>query len=105
MNSGRRRAWTSAMFRKLSIALLLTSAAGNAHLLVRIGPPPVVVETPVPAPGPGYVWTPGYYSWNGQAYVWVPGVWVVAPFPGARWVPPRWVHRHGGWGFIGGRWV
>src|SRR5438034_3412584 len=29
------------------------------------------------APGPGYVWTRGYWRWTGADYVWVPGSWVV----------------------------
>jgi hypothetical protein len=92
------------MLRKLSIALLLAAAAVNARVVVHIAPPPVVVETPPPPPGPAFVWTPGYYRWDGVAYVWVPGVWVRAPRPGAHWRPPRWEHRHGGWVFVEGRW-
>ena len=92
------------MLRKLLIFLLLGAASMSARFFVRIGPPPVVVESPVPAPGPGYVWIPGYYRWDGGAYVWVPGSWVSAPWPGARWIPPRWVHQHGGWAFVGGYW-
>jgi hypothetical protein len=81
------------MFRRLAITFLLAAAAASARVVVGIAPPPVIVETPVPAPGPGYVWTPGYYRWDGRAYVWVPGGWVVAPFPAARWAPHHWVHR------------
>jgi hypothetical protein len=92
------------MFRKLSIMVLLAAAAVSARIIVPIAPPPMVVETPVPAPGPAYVWTPGYHRWDGRAYVWVPGVWVAAPWPGARWVPPHWVRRHGGWVFFEGHW-
>jgi hypothetical protein len=66
------------MLCKLWIACLLVASAANARVFVRIGPPPVVVETPIPPPGPAFVWTPGYYRWDGRAYVWVPGTWVIA---------------------------
>ena len=87
------------MFRKGLILLLLTVSAVSARVVVRLAPPVPVVETVVPAPAPGYVWTPGYYTWNGRAYVWAPGAWVVAPWQGARWEPPHWVRRGfgGGW--------
>ena len=90
--------------RKIFVCFLLAATAIEARVFVRIGPPPVVVEQPAPTPGPGYVWTPGYYRWDGHAYVWVPGAWVTAPWPGAHWVPPHWVRRHGGWVFINGYW-
>ena len=37
-----------------------------------------------PIPGPGYIWTPGYWAWNEifQEYYWVPGAWAIAPRPG-----------------------
>ena len=92
------------MFYKVIFACALAACPLGARFVVRIGPPPIVVETPGPPPAPAYVWTPGYYVWNGVAYVWVPGRWVPAPWPGARWVPPHWVHRHGGWVFIEGHW-
>lgn len=95
------------MFRSILFACLacgITVSALSARVVVAVAPPPVVVEAPPPAPGPAYVWTPGYYRWDGRAYVWVPGVWVVAPYPRAKWVPPHWVHRHDGWVFVAGHW-
>jgi hypothetical protein len=72
------------MLRKLWIGCLLAVSAADAAFYVRIAPPPIVVERPPPTPGPGYMWTPGYYTWNGAAYVWVPGAWVIAPWPEAN---------------------
>lgn len=47
--------------------------------VVVVAPAPVVIATPVavaPAcPGPGYAWTPGYWSVAGYTRVWVPGCW------------------------------
>ena len=92
------------MFRKLAILSLLAMSALYGRVVVRLAPPIPVLETPVPTPGAGYVWTPGYYAWNGQAYVWVPGTWVIAPWPGARWIPPHWARHRGGWVFVEGHW-
>jgi hypothetical protein len=50
-----------------------------------------MVEVVPPPPAPGYVWQPGYWSWNGVQYVWVPGAYVVAPFVHAVWMPGAWV--------------
>jgi len=36
----------------------------------------VRVEAQTVAPGPGYIWTPGYWRWNGATCVWVSGAWV-----------------------------
>ena len=86
------------------VAGLLPLAAFAAEVYVRIGPPRPLVERRVPAPGPGYVWTPGYHRWDGRAHVWVPGVWVMPPHRRARWAPAHWVHRRQGWFFVEGHW-
>jgi hypothetical protein len=60
---------------------------------VRIGPPPLPVYAQPICPGPGYIWTPGYWGWDDDdGYYWVPGTWVVAPV-GMLWTPGYW-----GWG-------
>jgi WXXGXW repeat (2 copies) len=62
---------------------------------VHIGPPALPVYAQPICPGPGNVWTPGYWAWNDDAgYYWVPGTWVVAPV-GLLWTP-------GYWGWLGG---
>ncbi len=82
------------------------SAAANAAVFVRVGPPRPVVERVVRRPGPRYVWVGGYYRWGGRAYVWVPGRWAVPPRPVAVWVPPHWdyVPTRGGYVFVAGFW-
>jgi hypothetical protein len=63
---------------------------------VRIGPPVLPVYAQPICPGPGYMWTPGYWAWNDEGgYYWVPGTWVMAPM-GMLWTPGYW-----GWG-VGG---
>jgi hypothetical protein len=79
------------------IALMSLSAASYAQIAVgisvRVGPPALPVYAQPICPGPGYMWTPGYWAWNDDAgYYWVPGTWVVAPV-GLLWTPGYW-----GWG-------
>ncbi|HMD19565.1 MAG TPA: hypothetical protein VKH40_04560 [Alloacidobacterium sp.] len=86
------------------LACALVSAPSFAQVVVRVAPPPVVVEHPGPPPHEGYVWTGGYHRWDGNRYVWVPGRYVVAPHPHAEWVPAHWAERHGSWVFVEGHW-
>jgi hypothetical protein len=81
----------------LSIVVVSFSAASFGQIAVgvsvRIGPPPLPVYAQPICPGPGYMWTPGYWGWNDDdGYYWVPGTWVVAPI-GMLWTPGYW-----GWG-------
>jgi WXXGXW repeat (2 copies) len=83
----------------LTISVLSLSAPSAAQIgigiSVRIGPPALPVYAQPICPGPGYLWTPGYWAWNDDGgYYWVPGTWVVAPV-GLLWTP-------GYWGFVGG---
>jgi hypothetical protein len=86
------------------VALMLTRTAGVARVVVRVGPPPPVVEALPAPPAPGYVWQPGYWAWNGVQYVWVPGRYVVAPFSGAVWIPGHWLGHGGVWEWRAGHW-
>lgn len=76
-------------------------------------PPPLPLELQPPIPGPGYIWTPGYWEWGNDGYYWVPGFWVLPPYFGALWTPGYWfwfgrvcVFHKGYWGphvgFYGG---
>lgn len=83
----------------LAVLMLSLSAASFAGVFigisVHVGPPPLPVYAQPVCPGPGYMWTPGYWAWNEPGgYYWVPGTWVVAPV-GMLWTP-------GYWGFVGG---
>jgi hypothetical protein len=98
------------MIRKGLLACMiaggLTAGVGFAkvHFYVGISPPAPIVETPPPAPAPGYVWTPGYYNWNGGSYVWTNGAWVVPPHHHHHYVAGVWVHDHHGWHRREGHW-
>lgn len=89
----------------LGASTACASAGPRGRVYVRVGPPAPLVETRVVAPGPGYVWVPGYHSWDGRAYVWRPGRWDRGPRANARWVPARWVRdRRHGWYLVEGHW-
>ena len=66
-------------------------AAGS----IDIAPPALPVYEQPPIPAPGYIFTPGYWSWGDAGYYWVPGTWVEPPSVGLLWTP-------GYWGFNGG---
>ena len=99
------------MFQKaiLPFALLLLSGvsawAQPGYAYVRIAPPPppryAVVGV---APGPGYVWTEGYWNLRGPRWVWAPGRWMRPPRYRAAWVPAYWAPRGRGYYFVRGRW-
>jgi len=84
------------------VTLACAEPAGRVY--VRVGPPAPVIERVAVAPGPGYVWVPGYYRWDGRAYLWVPGRYATPPRRHARWVPAHWVRERRGWYFVEGRW-
>src|SRR5271156_31552 len=86
-------------------ALSSSSSAQIAiGISVRIGPPALpVYEQPI-CPGPGYLWTPGYWGWtDDDGYYWVPGTWVVAPV-GMLWTPGYWGWNNGLYVWNAGYW-
>jgi hypothetical protein len=78
-------------------------AAQPQEVVVNAAPPPPQQETIVVAPGPGYVWVGGEWTWHGR-WVWAPGRWVYGPRPGAVWVGGGWVHGPHGYYHRGGHW-
>src|ERR1700755_1830091 len=64
-----------------SVIAATLSAPAFARLVevedVEVAPPPPQTEV-VPAERTGYVWSPGYWSWQENHYVWVKGRWVEA---------------------------
>jgi hypothetical protein len=84
---------------------LMAGCGGGYYAGVTVGPPAPVVETPYGvAPGPGYIWTPGYYDWSGGAWAWRRGEWRRRPHPMDRWVAPRWDRDHGRYHHHPGGW-
>ena len=79
-------------------------AQASMNIGVTIGvPPPAPVYEAVPVPRPGYVWSPGYWRWDGGRHVWSPGYWM-AERRGYHWVPDRWAHADHGWRHERGHW-
>jgi hypothetical protein len=78
-----------------AVMLMVLSAAAFAQIGVSVsfGPPALPVYEQPDCPGDGYIWTPGYWAWDGGDYYWVPGTWVEAPEVGFLWTPGYW-----GWG-------
>jgi len=76
--------------------------AVGVNIDIEIAPPRARTEV-VPPSRSGYVWTPGYWRWEGRRHVWVPGHWM-RERPGYYWVPERWVSKNGRHQFEPGRW-
>lgn len=78
--------------------------SGGAGIEVGVAPPPFRAEVAIAAPGPEFVWVPGFWDWGGQQWVWVSGVWQRPPQPRAHWVRPHYQQRRGHWVYIRGHW-
>jgi hypothetical protein len=87
--------------RSLSFAVgflfLSTAALAQVGLSVTIAPPELQIDEQTICPGDGYIWTPGYWAWDGD-YYWVPGEWIMPPEIGFLWTPGYW--GRGGEGFL-----
>ena len=88
------------------VAGLMTAgcAGGYSYGYVGMAPPPPRAEYYGYAPGPGYVWTSGYWGWTGGRYNWVPGRWQRPPRPHDRWVGGRWENTRHGYRYHDGYW-
>jgi len=92
----------------LVFAALALPSSSQAQVAVgvsiRIGPPALPVYPQPICPGPGYIWTPGYWAYGPVGYYWVPGTWVVAPAVGLLWTPGYWGWSGGFYVWHGGYW-
>ena len=77
-------------------------AGGGAY--VAYGPPAPRYGVIGVAPGPGYVWTEGFWDLRGGSWVWVGGHWMRPPRARAVWVRPEWRHEGNRWRFHDGHW-
>lgn len=87
-----------------SAALLAVAMQASADVVVVRTAPPAPRDEPVPAVRHGYVWTPGYWNWNGHRYVWVAGRYVRARH-GYYWREPARAQTDNGWRMERGRWM
>jgi len=89
--------------RRIAIALFVSMLAGSllsvplrasadvsVGVSVAVSPPPLPYYPQPFCPGPGYIWTPGYWAYDSDEYYWVPGTWVFAPRVGFLWTPGYW---------------
>ena len=94
--------------RALAVALLALGVSAASHAAVAfsvtIAPPVLPVYAQPICPGPGYIWTPGYWAWGPNGYYWVPGTWVIAPYVGALWTPGYWGWANGFYVWHAGYW-
>ena len=67
-------------------------------------PPPVQVIEVEPAVREGYIWSRGYWRWEGGRYVAVHGHWEPVR-QGYRYVHPHWVQRNDGYHWQIGGWI
>ena len=93
-----RNHWLRKLIPAIALAALpvlpTVSHAGVAvGVSITLAPPALPVYVQPALPGPGYMWTPGYWAYGDDGYYWVPGTWVLPPQPGFLWTPGYW-----GWG-------
>ena len=97
--------------RTLAASLVLAAALACAHGGMSVGltytdrqPPPDRVEVIGVAPGAGYVWVGGHWSWQGNDFGWTPGHWVAVERGYRHWVPGHWQQRRHRWYWVEGHW-
>ena len=71
----------------LFAAIAGVSEAAAQLVSITIAPPVLPVYVQPALPGPGYIWTPGYWAYGDDDYYWVPGTWVLPPTVGLLWTP------------------
>src|SRR5262245_27930075 len=82
----------------------VSQAAAQIGVAITIAPPILPVYVQPPIPGPGYIWTPGYWAWGDDDYYWVPGTWVLPPAVGLLWTPGYWGWNDGIYAWNAGYW-
>jgi hypothetical protein len=89
-----------------AVLLLCVPVLGSAatFVSVSVAPPALPVYVQPAIPGPGYIWTPGYWAYGPAGYYWVPGTWVLPPYVGGLWTPGYWAWRNGAYLWNAGYW-
>ncbi|HUJ63441.1 MAG TPA: YXWGXW repeat-containing protein [Kofleriaceae bacterium] len=83
---------------------LFEAAVVTAVVVSALQPPPPRVVF-VPAPRPGYVWQPGYWTRQDDSWVWIDGGWV-PDRQNAQYVPSHWEQmQDGSWQLVPAHWV
>ena len=84
----------------------ISQAQISIGISVGFAPPALPFYYQPRIPAYGYIWTPGYWAWDGQVqdYYWIPGVWVRPPRIGLLWTPGYWGWNNGQYLFNDGYW-
>ena len=85
------------------LLFLSTASFAQVDASITVAPPELPTYEQPMCPGDGYIWTPGYWAWDGE-YYWVPGTWVLAPEQGYLWTPGYWGWGGNGYFFNEGYW-
>lgn len=89
----------------VTLAWLPMISWAGVFVSVGFAPPPLPVYEQPLCPGPGYLWTPGYWGYDeDDGYYWVPGTWALAPEPGLLWTPGYWGWSTGFYFWHAGYW-
>ena len=108
--TSRARIWLArslvAVAAATAFAVATTPAAhASVFVSVNFAPPALPVYVQPALPGPGYIWTPGYWAYDPvSGYYWVDGTWVLPPYAGALWTPGYWGWSGGLYAFHRGYW-
>src|SRR6476619_109542 len=101
---GRFRHAVSLLVAFAAMSLPSASSAQLVDITVAIAPPELPVYDQPEIPGPGYIWTPGFWAYAPDGYYWVPGTWVEPPTVGLLWTPGYWGWRDGLYAWHAGYW-
>jgi len=97
-------AMAAALFAASALAVTQPAQA-RVFVSVNIAPPLLPIYEQPSIPGPGYIWTPGFWAYDyDYGYYWVPGTWVLAPYVGALWTPGYWGWNDNAYAFYPGYW-
>jgi hypothetical protein len=99
----KRKFYTVALAALLFVGLSPTSSFAQIGISIGIAPPPIPIYTQPYPPGPGYIWTPGYWAYD-SGYYWVPGAWFLPPRIGFLWTPGYWAYNGSSYYFNEGYW-
>lgn len=84
--------------------LMAAPVFAQTHVSINVhNAPPAARYEPAPAARRGYVWSPGYWNWNGRRHVWEKGHWERVR-PGYAYQRPHWQRAGNGWQLERGRW-
>jgi hypothetical protein len=84
--------------------LMAAPVFAQTHVSISVhNAPPAARYEPVPAARKGYVWSPGYWNWNGHRHVWEKGHWERVR-PGYAYQRPQWRQARHGWHLERGGW-